>query len=281
MNHHGVYKPIQFFFIAFLFSWSCWLTAAFWSTHGETVGYQMIFTSAGLFGPSVAALIALSGRVNRGLRRGFWHRCTFTTINPSFLPIMVLLPFCVILLATAVSLLFGFSADQFLFSAQYMVMSEHPLTSLIILSLAPIFEELGWRGYGVDSLRPYGNLISSSLLFGLLWAVWHAPLFFIRGYYHHTLWTTHWIYVVNFFLSVVAAAVLMNWIYFKNGRSILSGMIFHFMLNLAYVLFQTEPATKCLATLLLFVIILWLIARDKPFFLEKIEPPKRSPTTNS
>jgi membrane protease YdiL (CAAX protease family) len=49
---------------------------------------------------------------------------------------------------------------------------------------APAVEELGWRGYGMDSLRSCFSLFTASLYFALLWALWHLPLFFINNYYH-------------------------------------------------------------------------------------------------
>jgi len=40
------------------------------------------------------------------------------------------------------------------------------------------------------------------------------------------------VYVINFFVSILPATVLMNWIYYKNNRSITAAILFHFMLNL-------------------------------------------------
>ena len=212
------YRPIRFFLITFLISWISWFLAAYFSYQEGMDKYQMLLIIPGLFGPSVAALIMLSGPDNKELRNDFWDRLRLIIIKPRFLPFLFLIVPVIILLATALSLFFGLSPAQFCLSEEYKVLKDHAVISLFILSLAPIFEELGWRGYGVDSLRSYFNLFRTSLLFGFLWAMWHLPLFFINGYYHHVLWETNFLYVINFFVSIQAASILMNWIYFKNRQ---------------------------------------------------------------
>ncbi len=51
---------------------------------------------------------------------------------------------------------------------------------MVILFLAPTLEELGWRGYGVDSLRSKFSLFKTTMLFAVIWGLWHLPLFFIQ-----------------------------------------------------------------------------------------------------
>jgi membrane protease YdiL (CAAX protease family) len=263
------YKPVRFFLIAFLFTWVFWFLAAYCSYQEGMSLCETLLIFPGLFGPSVAALIMLSRSESKELRKDFWDRLRLGKIKPRFIPALLLLVPLIILLATAISLPFGYSTDQFAVSDAYMVLKGHGAVSLIILCLAPTFEELGWRGYGVDSLRQYFNLWNTSVLFGLLWGIWHLPLFFIKGYYHHELWEMNIAYVINFFVSVIAASILMNWLYYKNGRSIIVAIVFHCMLDIFYVVFQTEPFTKCIATVLMALVAATLVVKNKAFFFDK------------
>ena len=136
----------------------------------------------------------------------------------------------------------------------------------IPIFLAPLIEELGWRGYGVDSLRAYFNLFNTSLLFGFLWAAWHLPAFFVKGYYQNQLWNMGMVYVINFFVSALIIAFLMNWVYYKTDRSIPALVLFHAMLNFSSMLLRTEQFTKCVATVVLCIIAAVVIICDRNFF---------------
>jgi uncharacterized protein len=271
LKRESSYRPVQFFLLAFLLSWAPWFAAAYCSYQDKMDGCQMLFLLIGLFGPSVSTLILLWTPKDKILRTDFWDKLKFNKINPLFLPILVLIVPGIVFLATFISLGFGLSADQFALTSTFKIMEEHGLLSLLILFLAPTFEELGWRGYGVDSLTSYFNIWTTSIIFGSLWALWHLPLFFIKGYYHHQLWETNIIYVINFFVSVLAASILMNWIYFKNSRSIIAAILFHFFLDLFYVVFRIEPFTKCIATILMLIVVAFLVLQNKEFFFEKEE----------
>ncbi len=263
------YKPFRFFLITFLGTWIPGFIAAYFSYQTGMEGFQLLLMFAGLLAPCVTALSMIYHSHNKELKNDFWDRLRLSAIRLKLLPVILLLMPAAVFLATAISLLFGKSTDQFALSKEFKIMNGHAMLSVLILFLAPILEELGWRGYGVDSLRANFNLFSTSLLFACLWALWHVPLFFIHGYYQHELWNASIMYVFNFFVSVLPVTVLMNWIYYKNNRSILAAILFHFMLNLFSVLIQTEQFTKCIITVLLLVVSAIIIATNKKFFFSE------------
>ena len=43
------------------------------------------------------------------------------------------------------------------------------------------FEEIGWRGYLQPKLENMTNYLTSVLIVGVVWSVWHLPLWFIAG----------------------------------------------------------------------------------------------------
>ncbi|HBL98281.1 TPA: CPBP family intramembrane metalloprotease [Candidatus Dependentiae bacterium] len=269
MQPTHTYKPIHFFLITFLLTWIPWFISAYFSYQVTGTDLQFLFMGIGLFGPCVATLILLSGSNNKNLRKDFYDRLSFRKIKLRFLPTLLLLLPIVLFLATTISLIFGRSIDQFSLASQYKIMRGQSLISLLILFLAPTLEELGWRGYGVDSLMSKFTLWKTTLLFASLWALWHLPLFFINGYYHHELWNTNIVYVINFFVSILPATILINWIYYKNNRSIQAAIMFHVMFNLSSVLFQTEQFTKCIITVLLLIISTIIVLQNKKFFFNK------------
>jgi uncharacterized protein len=256
-----IYHPIIFFTVTILASFLLGIVAYY--------GTKQLQAPLFLFGlciPAITALALIFTSHNELLIRDFWHRLFLFHISSSYLTIILFLMPCTMILATMISLLFGYSSKQFLINDNMSVMKGWNALGIVIpLILAPIIEELGWRGYGVDSLMVHFNLFTTSVLFGLLWAVWHLPAFFIKGYYHNQLLHLGARYVINFFVSVFVITFLMNWIYYKTGRSIPAVMLFHAMINLSSMVFKTEPDTKCIATVILSVIVIGIIANVRVF----------------
>lgn len=261
------YKPIQFFLFTFLGTWIPWFIAAYFSHQKGKEKLQVPFLILGLFAPFIVALLMIFGSTDHALVQDFFDRLLLYKIGLSSLfMILVVIP-GVFFLATALSVLFGKSSEQFTLANEFNVMKGWSLLSLVIpLLLAPGLEELGWRGYGVDSLRSEFNLFNTSMLFAVLWALWHVPLFFIKGYYHYELLKLNIAYVFNFFISILPVAFLINWLYYKNSRSILIAVFAHALFNGLSVFFKTEQFTKCLFTLLLCLVAIVLIFKDSELF---------------
>ena len=87
--------------------------------------------------------------------------------------------------------------------------------------------------------------------------------------YQNSLLQMNTIFVLNFFVSVIPVAFLINWVYYKSNRSILAAFLLHLALNFSAVLFQTTQFTKCLFTLVLMVVALIVYSKDKDFFTQK------------
>ena len=52
---------------------------------------------------------------------------------------------------------------------------------LVFLPGGPLGEEFGWRGCARSSLQERFDWPVASLGLGMVWGVWHLPLFFIAG----------------------------------------------------------------------------------------------------
>src|SRR5699024_11589067 len=75
-----------------------------------------------------------------------------------------------ILLAQAISLLFGYSITQFSFSEDFSF-TGGVFSAWFLLLIAPILEELAWHSYGTDSLRRRFTLFTTSMIFAVFWAL--------------------------------------------------------------------------------------------------------------
>lgn len=171
--------------------------------------------------------------------------------------------------AIGISLLFGQSSDQFNLTADTSELGKLFMMVLLTMILAPIFEEMGWRGYGVDSFRSKLSPLKMSLAFGVFWALWHAPLFLMPGTYHYGLAQMDSpIYMINFFVSIMGVVIVVNWLYYKNNRSIPAAAIAHSAGNAAGVLLAAVPTTDLIATGVYVAVALLVLLLDREHFSE-------------
>lgn len=258
------YSPLRFFGLVFAFSWLPWTIAAYLSHSPDRQQSTLFVALLGLLGPALATGVmiwtAKDRRLWRDIRSRVFSLAGITLGRTLTLLGLILLP---LLMAIWLSVRLGLDTTQFAFSSGFLPM-------LPLALIASILEELGWRGYGVDSLRGrWPMLLPTSLIFFGLWALWHLPLFFIADTYQHQLWQAGGIYVTNFFISMFPAAVLANWFYYRCQRSIPAAILFHLTLVMAAELMQVAPLTKCIWTALLLLIATLLIAIEQELFFKE------------
>lgn len=234
------YRPTTFFVLTAVLSWAPWAAAAWLSFQpGPQIGTQLLML-VGLCGPFASALLLLRG--DAVCWQDFKERLVqLRRLSWLYLPVTLLLMPAATYAALWLSLRLGRPASQ-------LEIVPNLLSMVPLMLLAPVLEELGWRGYGVDALRARLGMRRAAFVFALLWALWHVPLFFIAGTYQHDLWLLSPVYVANFFASVVPAAIIANWLYAKHRRFIPAAILFHFMLDAVAIAFNAEQFTKCIVT---------------------------------
>jgi len=192
------YKPVLFFGMTYMLSWVPWLIAAHFSfLRGQELHYTS-WIYLGLLGPFLSALILTFTSKNDALKRDLKDRLiNLRRFSLFYLPVTLLLMPCATFFAIWVSVTFlGRSPSQ-------LALVPNVVSWIPLMFLAPTIEELGWRGYGMDALRSKTGALTSSLLFGVLWSIWHGPLVLINHTYQHEVWMAGPIYVVNFFAGNV------------------------------------------------------------------------------
>jgi membrane protease YdiL (CAAX protease family) len=255
---------VAYFALAYVATWIPWVIGAYLARQpgGEFYGFN--FNLIGLLlGPTGVALWFVFGSGTSALSRDFVDRIVnLRRIRPLFALVAIILPFALILIAIWISTWFGEPADQFALAGGSGLV---PLIVIAML-LAPIIEELGWHGYGVDSLRAHHGMLKATALFAVLWCLWHLPLVLVPGTYQHYVATLpNPIFVLNFFVSILPAAFVANWLYYRNDRSIVGAVLVHSMLNGAAVLVNAGQVAKCIATILYLAVAVLIVVFDREF----------------
>lgn len=144
--------------------------------------------------------------------------------------------------------------------------SERPLgfaaTALFVLLAGPLPEEIGWRGFAQDRLQQRWNALTTALVVGLLWAAWHAPLYFMEGYYQ--AFDVGPPDPVEHASGILASSVLYAWVYNRTGRSVLAVVLLHFMENFSSDLLGPTEASDLYELLLLAGLVAIVVAREGP-----------------
>lgn len=265
---YGYDRPVLFYALATAIPWACWVVAG-WLSHlpEQTQAVRMgttVFGLAGLIAPVLVMLWLL--RDKPALRADLWRRLLWRRgVQRRYIACAVFLLLASIFLAQAVSLLFGYSAGQFALRDGFSF-SSGLVPVWMILVLAPLLEELAWHGYGTDALVSRMRLFTASLVFTVIWTLWHLPLSLINGYYHSEVVAQGWLHAVNFPLSMIPFVLIMNWLYYRTGRSVTVAIVFHITAGYVNEIFMTHPDTKIIQTVLLLAFAAVVVVRNRDLF---------------
>ena len=260
--------PVTFYVLSTVIPWTFWFIAGKLSQEANTNTLLIsILGFIGLLAPMIVAFWLIHKET--GLKKDLGSRIfNFKNIKPVYLFLTAFLMLASILLAQAISLLFGYSADQFTITGHYTFSSGvFPVWFLLIM--APVIEELGWHTYGTDVLRAKFNLFYTSIIFAFYWGIWHIPLSTIKNYYQSNLVETGWIYGVNFLVSIFPFVIIMNWLYYKANRNIIVPIIFHITAGYFNEIFATHPMSKVIQTGILLIFAIIIVMKEKKFFFNK------------
>ncbi len=263
------YKPRIYFIATFIATYCFWLAGAYASFHDDKSGMYMLFMLPGLMAPFLISLVMIFKSKDPDLINDFVNRLiNIRLIRLKMLPALLLIMPLTVLVSIVLSLPFGGSVSQFQFAEGFSFSSGF-VPVLFLLLLAAGFEELGWRGYAFDSLQSRYTYFKASIVFSILWSLWHFPLIFVNNSYqyeiiHQSIW-----FGVNFFISIIPMGVIISWMCIKNGKSVLVAILFHFVINLSQEILAITQFTKCIETLVLIVVAAVIIVLDKDMFFSK------------
>jgi hypothetical protein len=214
-----------YFVVAYAFSWVFWIPNAL-VAHGVALPTGLANFLAGplnpaAFGPLFAALLLTflqqGGKgVLQLLKRGVDFR-----FKKIWLVAILLLPFVLFAGSIWASMLAGERPIDL------SVISNPPYALVgffvILFTAGPLQEEFGWRGYALPRLQSRFNALTSSVILGFFWWLWHLPAVFIPG----RSMTDNLFVFLALLVVITLASVLFAWIYNNTNGSILAALLVH------------------------------------------------------
>jgi len=192
------------------------------SNHGRWMSVLIV----GIYGPSVGAI------VTAGLRGGWravallarrllpWRVSAIWCLGAFALPVWI------DVVAVAIYSCRGGTTGPFV--------APNALATLTYLGIkltrGPLGEELGWRGFALPVFQTRYNALTSSLLVGVLWFLWHLPIVWMAGTFisgpsvgiDQLVW---------FALLLMCFSILETWVVNHTGGSVVPAVLMHGALN--------------------------------------------------
>ncbi|GAB4301144.1 MAG: type II CAAX endopeptidase family protein [Ignavibacteriaceae bacterium] len=275
LNEKYTYKPTLYFLLTFFITFLFWFVGAYSSFNEKLNKFYMLFMLAGLITPFILSFIFIFNSGNQTLKKEFVNRLiNLKLIKPSMLPVLILIMPLSVVVSILISYLFGGSLSQFSIAEEFSFTTGF-VPVLLLLLLAATFEELGWRGYAFDSLQSKYNYFTASLIFAILWSAWHFPLIYVKDSYQYEILNQNILFAINFFLSIVPLGILVSWICIKNGKSILSAILFHFLINFSNEIFNISQPTKVIETFVLIAVVILIVFYDRKLFFSELTPNRK------
>jgi membrane protease YdiL (CAAX protease family) len=147
-----------------------------------------------------------------------------------------------------------------------------PTFALILLIGGPFSEEFGWRGYALPVLAGRFGWRTASLIIGVVWGLWHAPLFVIPGAPQADMPP------LLFLAGTVGMSVAFSRLAVNTGFSVLPAIVLHWSINAFAWAIPVMPQG---GTLQPYVLVIGLLSLSAVIVFLKPGPPLPIPSVLS
>ncbi len=250
-NQSNGLKRIQlplFFLLSFLFSWIVWApqAAGVLGIAGVSIPAESPLNLLAVWGPALAAIIVAALATGRtGLRKLFGSLGQWR-VGIQWYVLVLLLPAGMWLAGRVLDMLLRRSYELESVLSQVGPQYAMMLPFFIIFALpSALGEEIGWRGFALPRLQGKYSALVSTVILGLLWALWQLPHNIGQGQTGTAL--------LLGVLSILPLTVLFTWVYNSTNGSLLLAWLFHAALIITGYLLAPLPTYSD-------DIFLWLVA---------------------
>jgi membrane protease YdiL (CAAX protease family) len=204
----------SFFALTFLLSLPFYILHALAHLHilGKPAGMPLVS----------AAILAAKGQGRRGVKELARRIFDFKRIAVRrwYVPVIFLGPLILLL-----------SIGGMVLSGAPLPPAMTPLMALpavfVLFFLMATGEEVGWMGYAFEPMEARAGTFRAALVLGVIWALWHVPIF---------------VFVIPDpivagaqLLILVGNRVLVAWLFNNTGKSVFAAILFHAVDNTALV----------------------------------------------
>lgn len=211
-------KPALWIFAVYLFSFLCYLPMLL---RQSGIILPDALLSAKYFFVLIPALISAAFLLCEHTAMACWfHSLKVVSVNEILICIMVAL--------IGISTTCGYS----LWRKSGLFRHAYPSVLSLLLAAAYLFamaliEEMAWRGFLLNRIAAGRGKVSAAGLTGIIWAVWHIPMWSIRN-------SLAWDEVILLFVWAVLISFILGAVWFKF-ENLLSVSLLHMTFNICFL----------------------------------------------
>lgn len=261
---------LAFVLLTFAISWSAWIPLALASR--GVIGLAIspgLLKLVGTFGPSLAAVIVTGLSGHRAAVQRLLARLLIWRVSIVWYGFVLLWPAVLSLTTTAIHLALGAPApdwDNPPLRSLYPLPPELAQIGLwallpfvfvqqLVLS-SPLGEEIGWRGYALPALHTRTSSLIASVVLGLIWSVWHLPLYFTSG---DPAAGTFFGWLP---LGLIPTTMLFSWVFSHTRGSLLLALLFHTAINVTGLFLAATATIPLVSPALTWIVALIVLGSD-------------------
>lgn len=252
----SIFAISSFFVLTFAWSWLLGFIAIYTTPYAPN--FSMVVSIISGFGPSIAALVTVAFFSGRKELKDWLKNALNWRVGWQWYALAFFIPPLVMFLAQSIHWILGGTIPT------SPAVGHIPLAianfGLVFLIGGPLGEELGWRSYAVPALGLKMGWRAASLAIGVIWGLWHVPLFLTAGTAQFQM------SLAMFMLNILAGSILFSWLFMQSAGSVIPSLIAHTSLNAFAGILSIVPTADtarpyALVTGILMVIACWLLFR--------------------
>jgi membrane protease YdiL (CAAX protease family) len=224
------FRPmLAFMVLAYMVSWSIWIELA--RVDGIltvplfdlrlSMSVNALCRSIGEIGPGLAAIVVILGQDGKAELSRIFRSLVPRRGDSGWIMFALGLPILTVLAV-------AFWTDPNLSSLPDPHIIRHWLFVFIFnLPFSPFCEEIGWRGYLLPNLEKRFKPLLASLIVGLVWGPWHAPLH--TGVVFPGI--PYGVVAFLFLVFVLGGSIMFSWLFHSSGDNLLTTIFLHASIN--------------------------------------------------
>jgi len=253
---------VKFFTLTFILSWLIWVPLAmshFGIAFSIPEATSNMVRLLGVLMPAASALILTRLTGGHDAVRNLWARLFLWRVDGKWWLAAVAGQPALLLLAAVIS---NLAVDSKV-TPEPLISASVFIVNVIMLLIATLGEETGWRGVALPSLQRQYSALKSSVILGLLWATWHIPFWLLLDSFDQFGLG----YLGLNFLFVLPLTFYITWFFNHSRQSLLLPVMLHLTFNIMNTVLL--PVTINVGAFLVFGVLEWVVMF---FILPYLEP---------